>query len=613
MVDEILEFVDLNEDREKLRSLGYNRVAEYFMNVCPAIPVATLMSSANYGKLMTPGNNGSNKNFLQMTGNLGASVQKMLLDLRDTDALTKFDIWTDTGHGGLYSMAQGYILGYLQKTLDAADLKDSWFQLAEVGTTAALAIGDIDRTHATETGSEDWLRTVGWYSGKVTERAKDIFSIKAAGNAEKHLWKVPMLRDAMTFVALPAVCAIQSGIALLQIGRKLGVILPKEYDDFMQALEVPENFKYLREGQYPDLDCVSATTSVAVDGLADYIDFDWSFLPESALDSIIKKRSREWNIPAAALAIARDLFGLGYSEVDFPTAFVNLFLVGDELNIDLKKVGYGILWAIWYLDEFFGAGENNLPGLWAQAIDEKEHWTYGSLQKQYGSSTIFTKFGLGTLKGYINPENFNAVRWFYRTENTTKVGGYYVNPRLMQQTDPILLITLTSADAVSALYARGIWTPQQAGKELLMELLFKEGEADLLLGISINMYGEHYYTRSEKVINYVCAASANVNRRFGSDPIYSGNYMIGQCAITIEDMSGALTQRAIETRLPMKRFPMPKIMEDVYDGPKKLSLAKLIMGLYSMQAGGSSSTAASTDNSNTNGKPGGEEETEEAT
>ena len=123
----------------------------------------------------------------------------------------------------------------------------------------------------------------------------------------------------------------------------------------------------------------------------------------------------------------------------------------------------------------------------------------------------------------------------------------------------------------------------------------------------------NYYTRSEKVINYVCAASANVNRRFGSDPIYSGNYMIGQCAITIEDMSGALTQRAIETRLPMKRFPMPKIMEDVYDGPKKLSLAKLIMGLYSMQAGGSSSTAASTDNSNTNGKPGGEEETEEAT
>lgn len=560
------------EDYENLRALGYDRIAIFEYYVEASVAVATLMNSANYGYTCTLTDTGANLTFAKLFGHLGTAIIKWLKNVRDNATkATRYDIADNGAFGPVFDFAQEFVKGYLNVKISDTP-SDSWLEEAGSGSLTAGSTTRLDRTHVTETGSEDWMRLIGYYGGLCAPKLPDVTSISSDGVAEKRLTHYLMLQLATIILAIPALCVIQTEIAKMQIGRKLGVV-PPEFD-VIQKNDVDDRWLFMVEGRHAILDQQTGTNK-CVNGATNYIDWDFSYLPSSGLIDLIRKRARNWRVPVGALNVARTMFGIGFSEDDFPTNFASFFNISDEQDVDAKKVGYGLQWAMWFLDEFFGEEKGMIPKLWDDVL-RKDHWTYKKLKDLIDPTKWFTNFNMGTLKGYIDNSMFTPLKWHFRGEDETITAGNFSNPRLMQTTDPLIAMALNAPDGVTALYARGGWTPSQVGSFLLYELLFMEGEADLKCLRESLYAGQHYYVRKNETINYVMCDTGSTNIRFGAKITHNSSLQ-DQFGLTLEDITQGWTQKDINTRLPGSRYPIPTFIEDIYKMDNVKSVASLIM------------------------------------
>jgi hypothetical protein len=258
--------------------------------------------------------------------------------------------------------------------------------------------------------------------------------------------------------------------------------------------------------------------------------------------------------------------------------------IGDEQDTDKKYVGYGLLWAINMLDEFYGhartAATYNLSELFEQVL-ASEHWTYKGFKEMHADT--FTNFSLSTLKGQMEPSYYTPVKAHFRTEDATIARGHWSNGRDFQDTDPLIMMAITAPDEITGLFARGGWTLDQIGAFLRYTLLFSDGAPDVAGGNALIdrqalLLGEHYYTRMDKLINFVGPDNGGTNVRIGADLAYD-SVMFDQLGLTLEDLtqdwSGLLT--VSPSRLPVAKFPMPKVIESIYDLDKVIAMAEVIL------------------------------------
>jgi hypothetical protein len=586
-------------DYENLHSLGYNRlkIMEHFIS--KDVTIANLMASANYGAGNTPGDDGSNITIAQGLANIMVAVATFLVAIRDGTAATKWDI-ADSGYGGFRIFAEEAVKGYLRQK-GTATPSDGWLLETASGALTAGTAERYSRESDTETGSEDIYRGWGWYAGISIPKIPNVSPVTVAGSAEHRMFRFYCARRAVEIVTGFALAIIQSEIFKIQVGRKIGLI-PPEFDVISDA-GVNEEFLYTLEGRFPTT-ALAANNGLCPDALANFVDWDWSYLPQTGLIAILRKRMKSWRVPVASLTWARTMFGGGYSEYDYPTNFAVLMNIGDEQDTDAKKVGYGLLWAIWWLDQFYGGeGGLDIPTLFESVLDN-EHWTYKGFKAMH--QDMFTNFSLGTLKGQIEPSYFVPASAHFRMEDNTIARGHFSNPRLFQETSPIITLALTAPDSVTALFARGGWNLDQIGAYLRYELLFNVGESSIKLDRQALCFGEHYFTRRQQVINYVGVNDSYDNIRIGADLIYTGA-LLDQIGLTFEDetqdWSGLI--QVITSRLPFSKFPMPTKIESVYNLDRSIALAEVTMAPFI--SGSAGSPGSDNTNENENGSEEGEE------
>jgi hypothetical protein len=606
MVDFKIELKQIH-DFENLRSYGYNRLASFDMYAVPAIASATIINTTNYGNgLDISGNDtGNDLNVLQMIGHLARGCRLILTQIRDGTDAARFDIAATT-RSGLRSFAEEWIKGFLRLKGTETPPK-AWLVNGDSGNLTALSTDRSNRTHASETGSEDYFRGWGYWMGLSAPQPPNVSTFLTSGSPIMKMACFGALKDAIIAAPLIPLAVIQTEIGNIQLGRKLQLI-PAEFD-VIPANEVDDVWLYTRTGRNPSTN-METNTGESPDNLANYVHEDFDYLPQTGLINILRKRAKRWMVPGPTLEMARQFFGYASSDYDFPTQFRVRMHIGDEQDSDKKRVGYGLLWAMWWLDEFFGA-EDGLYTLYQQVLNN-EHWQYRKFKEIHDS--LFVPFSLSMLKGFMNSSYFTPAKWAFRMEDATADRGQYNNMRRFQTTNPVCAAPVTASDLVSALYATGGWDLDQIGAELFYELFFKQGTdgaagGAILLDMRSSLWGEHYYTRKDQVINYVGPETGQVNRRIGADPAYDGN-LLDQIGLSIVDLSGALTQRDIPSRLPSKKFPLPSVIEDFYKMDVTVAIAEILTGRLRGALGVVSAGESQSKNTNEN-EPGSEEADED--
>ena len=592
-----------SQDYERLRSLGYNRLALFEYYAVPAVANSTLLTTATYGAGITVSADFTDLDICMMIADALKCVATYLINIRDGTAATRWDIDNDIVNlGGLIEFASEAAKGYNRQkasaTLGASG--DGWLLETATGALTALTAGRANRTHASETGSEDWVRLWGYYWGLFMDPIMGSHNVAAHGTAAKRMFRFEAAKGLMILATVFIIGIIQSEIAKINIGRKIGT-LPAEYD-ILSIEDVPDEWRYIFEGIFPSTNN-TATTAEAPLNLANYIGMNFSYLPQTALINILRQRLKVWKIPRASLDIARTMFGLAHSEFDYPTNFGVLLNVGDEQDTDKKYVGYGLLYAIQMLDEFFGPARTNatynLSELFEQVL-ASEHWTYKGFRER--NKDVFTNFSLSTLKGQMEPSFFTPVKAHFRTEDATITRGHWANGRDHQETDPLIMMAVTAPDGVTGLFARGGWTLEQIGAFLRYQLLFGDGPpgvagGNALLDRQALLMGEQYYTRMDKVLNYVAPDNTGINVRIGANLAYDGT-MFDQLGLSLEDLtqdwSGLIT--VSPSRLPVKKFPMPVVIEEIYNLDKVTAMAKVILS----PVGSATPASTTVTNENTN-------------
>lgn len=606
MSDSKLELV-ASQDYERLRSLGYNRLALFEYFITPAITNASLLTTGDYGAGITPAATGEDLNYAAMIASALKSVALYLVALRDGTAATRWDIPSATSGdiGPLVEFAHEFVKGYLkQKASSTGGLfGDGWLLETATGPLTALTSARSDRTHGTQTGSEDYFRLQGYYAGLIEPPVMGSHSVAAHGTAAKRMVRFAAAKALMIMFTVPIIAVIQSEIAKINIGRKMGVI-PTEYD-VLSVEDVPDEWLHIFEGRYPSTNN-AATNAEAPLNLANYVGINYDYLPQTALINILRQRLKVWKIPRAALDIARTMFGIGYSEYDYPTNFGVFMNIGDEQDTDKKYVGYGLLWAIKMLDEFYGPARTsatyNLSELFEQVL-ASEHWTYKGFRER--NKDVFTNFSLSTLKGQMEPSYFSPVKAHFKTEDATIARGHWSAERVFQATNPLLMMAITAPDAVTGLFGRGGWNLDQIGAYLRYELLFNEGApgatgGNVILNRQCLMLGEQYYTRMDKVLNYVGIDNGGLNVRIGADMAYDGS-MFDSFGLSLEDLtqdwSALLTVST--SRLPVSKFNMPSVIEEIYNLDIVMAMAEIILSPMSLGAPAPNTIVEENTNENT--------------
>jgi hypothetical protein len=561
-------------DFENLRSQGYNRMLLNEYVLAPTEDISDLMNEANYGAGITIGNDGHDLVMATMIPESLAACLKLFVNVRaNSTVATRYDI-AATGFGGLRTFAEEWVKGYLGYKATVTP-SDGWLVNTPDAALTAATADRLDRHHETQTGSEDWFRLVGYYMGLTAPRIFDTSRIEAAGATGYYrMARIGASVDLMTIMAAFPIAIIQSAIAKIQLGRKLGLV-PAEYD-FIADGSIDDVLLYLFENMWDDTD-LHADDAVSIDHLTGYLSWNFAALPTATLLTVLTRRMRTWKVPIGSISLARNLFGWGKGDVSFPTVFGNFMTVGSESHLNSKIVGYDLLYAMWMLDQFFGP--DGLAHSFALML-ENEHWTMKGFKDTYDPKKIFQDFSLSTMKGFADPTILLPLLWHTRMESNAKtVGGYYsvhrefgdmVNGGTYDTDEVLVSLALEPPNSAISMYARGPWDMNTIGIYLLMELLFREGD-DIGFNQFMLPLGEHYYTRREQVINYVACESGSDNVRYGSNVVWDGP-LFDEYGLTMQDLVAAGLEPAVITaRLPAKKYPLPVRIKDVYASFKEIA------------------------------------------